>query len=51
VGSCEKRHATTISRAASGHVSTETNSLVGEREIKIRQRNCAASGNLTGGGK
>lgn len=48
MGSREKRHATTISRAASGHVSTQTNSPVGEREIKIRQGNCAASGNLTG---
>lgn len=34
----------------SGHVSTETNSPVGEREIKIGQGNCATSGNLTSGG-
>lgn len=40
-----------LSGGLSGHVSTETNSSVGEREIKIRQGNCAASGNLTGGVK
>lgn len=33
----EERHATTISRAVSGHVSAEANAPLGEREIKIER--------------